>query len=79
MVDKDSTNTSIKSGLNLASSQIGINIIANPKHFQNGVLQIKCIAKLIIIFEYDTTEYLITGSFKNKTKYNGLFILIWEN
>lgn len=56
-----------KSSNGLVATQSMLNIQARPNYFRNGVLEIKCAATMTIVYEYDTTEHLVTGSFKNKS------------
>ncbi|KPM05773.1 chromatin assembly factor I P60 subunit-like protein [Sarcoptes scabiei] len=39
---------------------------AKPHYFRSGVLEIKCIATLILVYEYEAIENLVTGSSRNK-------------
>lgn len=56
-----------KSSNGLLATQSMLNILARPNYFRHGILEIKCVATMTIVYEYDTTEHLITGSFKNKS------------
>lgn len=56
-----------KSPSGLLTTKIGLNIYANPQYFTKGVLEIKCLATLTIVYVYETSERLVTGSFKNKS------------
>ena len=43
---------------------------AKGADFQRGVLEIRCTATLTIVYEYESTEHLVTGSFKNRSLNN---------
>lgn len=48
-------------------SVLALNVIAHSNDFIRGILEIKCVATLSLWYKYDTTERLVTGSFKNKS------------
>ncbi|XP_075679757.1 uncharacterized protein LOC113799130 isoform X1 [Dermatophagoides pteronyssinus] len=61
--------TNERSTSTLVTSRIGLNLVAKPKYFHMGILEIKCTATLTIVYEYDAIEHLVTGSLvKNKNK-----------
>ncbi|OTF77806.1 chromatin assembly factor I P60 subunit-like protein [Euroglyphus maynei] len=60
--------TNERSTSTLVTSRIGLNIVAKPKYFHNGILVIKCMATLTLVYEYETIEHIVTGSSKNKYK-----------
>ncbi|KAF7488390.1 hypothetical protein SSS_06551 [Sarcoptes scabiei] len=58
--------TNVRSTSSLIASRIGLNMQAKPHYFRSGVLEIKCIATLILVYEYEAIENLVTGSSRNK-------------
>lgn len=51
----------------LVTSESSLDLQARPTYFRHGILEIKCVAMMTILYEYETTEHLVTGSFKNKS------------
>ena len=54
----------------LQATSLALNMYAKGADFQRGVLEIRCTATLTIVYEYESTEHLVTGSFKNRSLNN---------
>lgn len=56
------------SGISPQTSSLALNMVAKAADFERGgVLEIRCTATLYVLYEYESTEHLVTGSFKNKS------------